>query len=171
MPLTVKSVTATESAEHENTVTEGALYQETFPANFWVPGKRIRSVGGCIVNDSNSTDTLTPRLRFGADGTTVTNDDQVAVGAAVDVADNDVGSFNVEATCEDVGDGTYRLVFAGVITDVDAPAVAAAKVVLAVTTAFNPAVPTYLSYTMDWSVASADNEVAGRCFAVDEITQ
>ena len=165
----VKTSTAVEGDEHENTLTEGALFQETFPANFWQPGKAVRFHGSAIVNDQNSTDTLTMRIRFGDDGTTVTNDDALGVSNAVDVADADVAMVDGVLICEDVGDGTYRLVGSGVISDADASDLLVNHFV-AVSTAFDPADPTYLSYTADWSVAHADNEVAGRSWLVEELT-
>lgn len=166
---TILTATAVIGDEHENTTTEGALRQYAFPANFWRPGKVVRFHGTALVLDQNSTNTLTMRVRFGDDGSTVTNDDALAVSNAVDVADNDVAIVDGTLVCEDVGDGTYRVVGSGFISDPDASDHIVNHFVT-VSTAFDPASATYLSYTADWSAAHADNEVASRSWLVAELT-
>lgn len=158
----------TEQAEVENTTTESAMAQTEFPAHFWKPGKVVRFEGACLVNDNNGTDTLTCRARFGTDGATLTNDDELGATDAVDVADGDIGVVRGTLVCRDLGDGTYQLVAQGVISDPDASG-ALVNDFADVGTAFDPGVATYLSYSAEWSVAHADDEVAAISWLVTEL--
>lgn len=170
MPLTVKSATGVAGTTVTNTTTETSLYQESFPANFWLPGKAVRLKVCATVPSTNSTDTLANAFRFGTDGSTLSNDDSIGANAATDVANDDIIVLDVEGTCEDVGDGTYRVVWTGFITDADASGVEL-KHVVGVSTAFNPALATYGTFSATWSVASASNQVAARSAVCLELTQ
>jgi len=167
---TIKTISATEQAEVEDTTTESPLWQESFPANFWQEGKAVKIRGSCVVNDNNSTDTLTLRGRFGADGSTLSNDDAVAASNAVDVADGDVGVLEMTGICtEDPTDSTkWRIVWSGFISDADASDILVNHAV-AVATSIAKNVASYFSYSAAWSVAHADNEVAGNSWLVEEL--
>lgn len=164
--LSVFAQSADEQAEVENTTTEGSMAGVVFPANFWLPGKIIRFRSDAIVKDSNSTDTVTPRLRFGVSSTPGSND-ALGAAAAVDAADSDIGLVVAELQCRDVGDGTYQLIARGEITTIDAAP--ARTLIHAISTPFNPAVATYLDYTATWSVAHVDNEIAARGYVCEEM--
>lgn len=166
--LRVFDVLSDRQAEVENTTTEGSLAQTSFPAGFWSDaGKVIMFHGAMTVVDNNSTDTATLRVRFGTDGSTLSNDDAVAASAAVDVADADLSMVRGTAVCRDVGDGTRQLVFSGTMSDSDAAGLLVRDFML-VSTAFDPAVATYLTWSLTWSVAHADNEAACEAWNVLE---
>lgn len=153
-----------EGAEHENTTTEGSIARHIFPANSMSPGKVYEFTCAIIVNDNNSTDTLTPAVRFGSSAT-VTSNTAVASLAAVDVADADVGGVHGFIHVH----SATRAVIEVYGAETDATGTITAKYFLAVPT-FDSTVAQYLDVTLDWSVAHADNEAAAAAFAVFERT-
>ena len=167
MSARIFDVITAEAAEHENSTTEGAFASTTFPADFWQVGKVVRFHGAVTVNDSNSTDTLTGRIRFGS-STTVTSNTEVVATGAVDVADNDAIVVDGLITCR-VGGSAGELVFSGSICDPDALGQAMVSF-YAAQTAIDMTAATYLNLTGDWSVAHADNEAAAAVWAVAELT-
>jgi hypothetical protein len=154
-----------EGTEHENTTTEGSIARKLFAANELLPGKIYDFECGVIVNDNNSTDTLTLAVRFGS-SSTVTSNTAIATSAAVDVADGDVaivrGSIHVQSAT--------RYVFMVAMAEPDAIGTITMKNQGPVlfTAAANTAY--YLDVTADWSVAHADNEVAAMSWSVTERT-
>jgi hypothetical protein len=162
--LRLNTMATAEGAEHENTTTEGSIARKAFAAGELLPGKIYGFECGVIVNDNNSTDTLTLAVRFGT-SSTVTSNTAIATSAAVDVADGDVaivrGTIHVQSTT--------RAVFLVEMAEPDAIGSITMKnqgpvlATIAAETAY------YLDVTADWSAAHADNEVAAMAFAVWEI--
>ncbi len=154
-----------EGAEHENTTTEGSLARFQFPAGALLPGKVYEFECGVVVNDNNSTDTLTLAVRFGT-SSTVTSNTAIATSAAVDVADADVaivrGRIHVQSAT--------RYVFLVEMSEPDAIASISMKCQGPVLFAGVAETAYYLDITGDWSVAHADNEAAAMCWAIYEIT-
>jgi len=153
-----------EGTEHENTITEGSIAQRLFAADELKIGKAYQFICGVVVNDSNSSDTLTPRIRFGSSAT-VTSNTAIWTGSAVDVADADVALITGWLFVE----SATRITFAvrGSSTDAVAtlnPTDTCVVFTSAADTAY------YLNVTLDWSVAHADNEAAAMFFKVIEIT-
>lgn len=153
-----------EGTEHENTVTEGSIAQRLFAAEELKIGKGYQFLCAIVVNDNNSTDTLTPAVRFGSSAT-VTSNTAIWTGGAVDVVDADVGLitgwFFVESAT--------RIVFCVRGSNTDAVATLNPTDTAVV---FTSAADTdyYLDITLDWSVAHADNEAAAMTFKVWELT-
>lgn len=138
------------SAEHENTTTEAAFDKSyTIPANVLTAGTVIHVVGQAYVVDNNSTDTLTLALKI---GTTT-----VAVTAAVDVADGDIGYFDAWITIRTAG-ASGTLVATGV-QGLGVPGTVTAKPFLLGSTAVDTTATQLISVTADWSAAHADDEV------------
>lgn len=152
-----------EGAEHENTTTEGSLARYAFPAGALTPGKVYDFECGVVVNDNNSTDTLTLAVRFGS-SSTVTSNTAIATSAAVDVADADVAIVRGSIHCQ----SATRLVFFVEMAEPDAIGTITMKNQGPVlfTSVANTAY--YLDVTGDWSVAHADNEAAAMAFSVTE---
>lgn len=167
----VREVRVAEGTEHENTTTEGPLHQHAFPAGFWKAGKVVEFEFGAIVNDNNSTDTLTCLIRFGADGSTLANDTAIATSAAVDVADGDVHVARGTLVCRSVtAAGVAVLVGQVFMNDPDATGtIAVDGYGPVVISSVNTLAATYLTYAADWSVAHADNEVACALAIVKEL--
>lgn len=145
-----------------NTTVEGFLAKHVFPGGALTPGKVIEFAGAARAVSTNSTDTLTPRLRFGVDLEEPGNNTAIAAGAAVDVANDDVCIVRGRIHCQD-----GRVVIEGVISDADAPGKLLshfAKVVDIVPGAYYA-----LDFTGQWSVAHADNQVQAEAWVVTEI--
>lgn len=154
-----------EGTEHENTTTEGSIARKQFTAGELLPGKAYGFECGVIVNDNNSTDTLTLRVRFGT-SSTVTSNTAIAASAAVDSEDGDValvtGTISVQSAT--------RYVFNCQMSEPDAIATISMKCQGPVLFAGVAETAYYLDVTADWSVAHADNEVAAMSWRVWEIT-
>jgi len=154
------------SAEVENTITETAFDEDyTIAAGSTEVGDvfRIRAVARVI--DNNSTDTLTLRLRIA--GT------DIIATAAVDVADNDVGHFDVLVTVQVVSQTTCTVVASGVQALGVPGTVTAKPFVLAGSTVTNWGTdnPATIDVTAQWSVAHADNEVRLEQLVVEKIAK
>lgn len=149
-----------------DTTDEGSLARYEFRPNELSAGKVFSFNGAIRATKTNGTDTLTPALRFGADGEDPSANTAISAAAAVDVADGDVcvvsGRIHVQSTT--------RIVIEGTISDCDAPGSkllsAFAEVVdIAPNTAY------YLDITGKWSVAHADNSVQAEAWVVTELAR
>jgi hypothetical protein len=160
----IVQMSTAEGAEHENSTTEGSIARKQFVAGELLPGKVYGFECGVIVNDNNSTDTLTLTVRFGT-SSTVTSNTAIATSAAVDVADGDVAI--VRGTIE-VQSAT-RYVFRVEMAEPDAIGTITMKNQGPVLFTAAAGTAYYLDVTADWSVAHADNEVAAMSFLVYEL--
>lgn len=154
MPIAIQQVASGEGTEHENTLVEGSIYRKSFAANELRPGQVYSFAVPIIVNDNNSTDSLTPAVRFGTSDTVASNT-LVASGSVIDVADNDVG---VVFGWIEVHSSTRAVIFGG-ISGCDANGTVALNQFASVVT-IAPDTAYRLDVTLDWSVAHVDNEAA-----------
>jgi hypothetical protein len=158
--LRVKTIGTGEGTEHENTTTEGTIARKQFTADELQVGQVWDFHCAVVVNDNNSTDTLTLAIRFGT-SSTVTSNTAIGTSAAVDSADADFaviwGRIEVQTAT--------RVVISGFLSAADAANVEKACAFYA---PFTIAAGTahVLDITADWSVAHADNEVAAAGFHV-----
>ncbi len=159
----IRQLSSAEGTEHENTTTEGSVCRYQFLAGSLTPGKIIEFECGVVVNDNNSTDTLTPAIRFGT-SSTVTSNTSIAVGGAIDVADADVCIIRGTITVQ----SATRIVFNPQIADCDAAGTITMDGHGPVLFASTAATAYYLDVTLDWSVAHADNEAAAMSWNVIE---
>ena len=144
VPLRFASVAA--STAVTNTTTETAFDKShTIPANTLQPGDVLKIRGQVIAPATNSTDTLTLKLKIGS---TV-----IAQTAAVDVANNDLGYFDATvivrtngASGTIVGAGEQALGTPGTVTS---------KPFCLASTALDTTVDQLLAVTATWSVANA----------------
>ncbi len=139
---------------HTNSTDEASLYRKEFKPGELGAGKIFEFAAGAIVSGNNSTDTVTPRLRWGPTSATPASNTALGAAAAVDSEDADMGKAFVRIVCE----SATRAVVEGYVTTIDAVPLA---------TQFGPTVLTidptatyYLDYTADWSVAHAGNIIA-----------
>lgn len=163
MSATIRKIASAEGTEHENTTTEGSIATYAFAAGSLTPGKLYGFDGLCVVNDNNSTDTLTPAIRFGTSATVASNT-AVITGAAVDVADGDLCHVRGVIHCQ----STTRIVITAQIQGPDANGTTAVYAGGAVIT-IDQSTAYRLDFTLDWSVAHADNEAAAAAWAVYEL--
>jgi len=149
---------------HENTTDEGSLSQYVVPANALVAGSTIRFWAAGVVEDNNSTDTVTISVRLGS-STTVTSNVAVFTTAAVDAADSDIYCLHGIIQVRTAGPkGTAVAMMS--YQDPDATGTAPKwnyKDPFSVDTTAK----LYLDITADWSVAHADNEINSEMFVVD----
>ena len=143
----------TSQGSHFNTVTEGtASTTVTIAADTLVAGNALHIKSYGRVTSNNSTDTLTPTLKFGDTDTSATT--TIATGAALDVDDDDLVRLNAWITIRTIGssgtfvaDGTFE-------TD----ALGATKLLWTKpSTSINTTVDQTLAMFFDWSVANEDN--------------
>lgn len=160
--LNIRTLNLAEGAEHENTTVEGSIASHTFAAGSLTPGKLYIAQGAVVVNDNNSTDTSTLRVRFGS-SSTVTSNTAVAASAAINVEDADFAGALIYIHCQT----TTRIVISTLLSAPDAAGVEAAYWHYAEVT-IDQATEYYLDLTNDWSVAHADNEIAAAAWAVIE---
>lgn len=164
MTMRLIQIATAEGAEHENSTTEGSLAQKAFAANELSAGKVFRGSCGVIVNDNNSTDTLTLGVRFGTDADAPASNTDCGQSSAIDAADSDQAIVMWELHVQ----STTRAVLLVDMQDPDAKGTGTITrhmtvLTIAADTAY------YLDVTADWSVAHADNEVAAATFAVFEV--
>jgi hypothetical protein len=134
--------------EHENTVTDADLFSYSIAPNKLEVGDIIRVKVFCTVIDSNSTDTLTPILKFG--GTAI------ATGAALDVADDDIVYAWADIHVTAIGESGTMTAVSEIRTD----ALGAVHVIGATSlTSKDTTGALAVALNVDWSVAHADNEV------------
>lgn len=162
MSLRLVQVASGAGTELANSTTETSLARKTFAANELSAGKVFRFGAAVRVTDQNSTDTLTPRVRFGSAAAPASNT-ACAAGAAVDVADNDVGI--VDGILE-VQSATRAVIY-GTISDVDAEGSKLQASFFEILTLAADTVY-YLDITGTWSVAHADNKAQAEAFHVVE---
>jgi len=134
--------------EHENTTDAADIGSYTIPADTLKVGDIVRIKAFCTVVDTNSTDTLTPILKFG--GTAI------ATGAALDVADDDIVYAWADVHVTAIGSSGTMTAISEIRTDENGgTSVTAATNLTSKDTTGGLAV----ALNVDWSVAHADNEV------------
>jgi|TARA_B100001094_G_C18096005_1_gene753061 hypothetical protein len=149
---------------HENTIAEGALSVYTIPANTLVAGSTIRFWAAGVVEDNNSTDTLTTAIRLGT-STTDSSNTAVFSSAAVDVADDDIYCFQGLIQIRTAGSSGTAVAMVS-YQDPDATGTAP-KWNFKTSFAVDTTSALRLAITGDWSVAHADNEANSEMFVVD----
>tara|TARA_R110001592_G_C12823655_1_gene719221 strand:- start:41 stop:646 length:606 start_codon:yes stop_codon:yes gene_type:complete len=156
--------TVADGTSHENTVTEGSLDRLAIPANTLVAGSTLRIWASGIVEDNNSTDTLTVLIRLGTSATVGSNE-AVFTSTAVDSADADVYALHGVIQIRTAGSsGTAVAMFS--FQDPDAAATTPAWQVKA-SFAVDTTSKLHLDFAADWSVAHEDNETNSTMFVVD----
>ena len=145
------------SAALTNTVTETALDSVSIGADTLKAGDVVHIVAQGIATATNSTDTLTIKVKFGTVVLTAT--------AAVDVADNDVWFTNTYVTIRTQGaSGTF--VSAGHNT-LGVEGTATARTDIVASTAIDTTAAQTCQITGTWSVASASNSCRNDQFIVE----
>lgn len=159
----IVQMSASEGAEHENTTTENTIARKTFSPGELTAGKVYTGTVGVIVNDNNSTDTLTLAVRFGTTSATPASNTSGGASSAVDSEDADQAVVKWELH---VQTATRAILY----VDMQAPdAKGTGAVTRHMTVLTIVATSTYyLDVTADWSVAHADNEVAASSVVVVE---
>lgn len=138
------------SAAVTNTVTETAFDKTyTFAANQLKAGDVIRIRGQAIATATNSTDTLTIRVKIGS--TTV------VASAALDVANNDVAVFDITLVIRTAG-ASGTVVGSGFVT-IGPPATATVKPFALASTTIDTTATQAITVTAQWSVADPGNSV------------
>ena len=134
--------------EHENSTDAADLFSYMIPANKLEVGDIVRIKAFCTVIDSNSTDTLTPILKFG--GTAI------ATGAALDVADSDIVYVWADVHVKKIGSAGTMTAISEIRTD----ALGATTVIAATSlTSKDTTGALAVALNVDWSVAHAENIV------------
>jgi len=142
--------------EHENSTDAVDLAFYKIQPNKLKVGDIIRIKVFCTVVDSNSTDTLTPILKFG--GTAV------ATGAALDVDDSDIVYAWADVHVTTTGSSGKMTSCAEIRTD----ALGAVHVIAATNlTSIDTTSAVDVVLNVDWSAAHADNEVRLDTFSVE----
>jgi hypothetical protein len=151
------STTATSNAENKTT-------QYVIPANTLVAGSTIRVRFAVLAPtiDTGGTDNLKVRLRFGSDGTVVTNDTEVAVSTDVDQAAND---FSVGDMIIQVRTSTTAVAF-GTIADSDALGSKLVSAQFEPQFTIDTSVKNYVTVTTQFSTTDA-NLAQSEAFVVD----
>lgn len=147
---------------HTNSTDEAILASHSIPANRLRDGTRIRIFAQVIATATNSTDTLTLKIRVGGVAGTV-----IFATAAIDVADNDIGVIVAEAVIRTDG-ASGTLVGAG-IGSLGVPTTGTARGSSIGSTAIDTTAAQVVCVTGDWSVASASNSCRADIFNVDVI--
>ena len=149
---------------HENSTDEASMSQYIIPAKTLVAGSTIRFWAAGVVEDNNSTDTLTMAVRLGT-STTVTSNTAVFSTAAVDVADDDIYCLQGMIQIRTAGSSGTAVAMMS-YQDSDATGTAP-KWNYKSSFAVDTTSALYLDITGDWSVAHADNEANSEMFVVD----
>jgi hypothetical protein len=157
------SVETAAGTAHTNSTDEAVLGSYTFPAYFWQPGKVVKARAAVRATATNSTDTLTCYVRFGAAALTGT---AIYTSAAVDVADDDIFVADIQITCRDA-DASSTLVCSVIGCNPDATG-EAADIEFTIVSTVDTTAATYLGITGDWSVASASNSCQLEALSVFE---
>ena len=152
---------------HENSTDEASMSQYIIPAKTLVAGSTIRFWAAGVVEDNNSTDTLTMAVRLGT-STTVTSNTAVFSTAAVDVADDDIYCLQGMIQIRTAGSSGTAVAMMS-YQDSDATGTAP-KWNYKASFAVDTTSALYLDITGDWSVAHADNEANSEMFVVDIVT-
>ena len=134
--------------EHENSTDAADLFSYYIPANKLEVGDIVRIKVFCTVIDTNSTDTLTPILKFG--GTAI------ATGAALDVADDDIVYAWADVHVTATGSSGTMTAISELRTDALGATVIIGQTAL---TSMDTTGTLQVVLNVDWSGAHADNEV------------
>lgn len=147
-----------DSAAVTNTVTETAFNKSyTIPANSLQVGDVIRIRGQALATATHSTDTLVVKVYIGATA--------ICATATLDVADNDIASFDIVLTVRTIGaSGTF--VAAGTTT-IGPPTSATTKAFNLLSTALDTTVTEAITVKATWSVADVGNSVLLKELVID----
>lgn len=118
-----------------------------FPANLLKVGTRIKFRGQVIATATNSTDTLTIKVKLGS--TVIFN------SGALDVANNDISYFDGEITVRDIG-ATGHIVANGIGT-IGTEGTSTDKAFKLASTAIDTTATQALTVTAQWSTTNAGN--------------
>lgn len=149
-----------------SSTTESVASQFTIPAGTLVAGSTVRVRFVVNAYDSNGSDTLIVRLRFGSDGSTMSSDTECAVSTAVDQADNDFSVGDMVIQCRTAGSSGTGVAF-GTIADSDALGSKLVSAQFEPSFTINTTVANYVSVTTTWDASHADNEATTQAFVVD----
>lgn len=141
-----------------NTVTETSLGGYTIAANTLRAGDKIRIRGFVNVTATNSTNTLLLKVKIGSTILYAT--------AAVDVADGDIGWFDIEITVRTIG-GSGTIVAQGTAA-LGVPGTVTSKPGFLASTAIDTTATQAVTVTGTWSVASASNSCKLQDLTVDK---
>ena len=144
------------SREHENSTDAADLATYTIPADTLSVGDIVRIKVFATVIDSNSTDTLTPILKFG--GTAI------ATGANLAVADDDIVYAWADVHVTKTGSSGTCTAIAELRTDALGATVIIGQTAL---TSMDTTGGLAVVLNVDWSAAHADNEVRIDTFSVE----
>jgi hypothetical protein len=150
------------SATLTNATAETVLKSAVLPKNFLTAGKRIKVKSLVTIPSTNSTDTLTVRIRVGP--TTLTGT-VVCTTGAVDAANGDIAMVEAEILVRSVG--TAGVIIVDGKAGLDAPGVALGAHGQVVT-AVNSEAALRVEVTGAWSVASASNQCAAEYLTIEE---
>tara|TARA_R100001510_G_C7653890_1_gene212404 strand:+ start:852 stop:1451 length:600 start_codon:yes stop_codon:yes gene_type:complete len=142
--------------------TENMAAQYKIPADTLVAGSTIRVRFVCLTSDQGGDD-LTIRLRFGKDGSTMTNDTECAVNTPVTQAD---GDFSVGDIIIQVRTTTTAVAF-GTIADSDALGSKLVSAQFEPSFTIDATKDNYVSVTTQWDGSNADNKCTTQAFVVD----
>tara|TARA_R100000234_G_scaffold109215_1_gene81006 strand:+ start:703 stop:1215 length:513 start_codon:yes stop_codon:yes gene_type:complete len=133
---------------HTNSTDAADLFSYSIPANKLEMNNIVRVKAFATVTDNNSTDTLTPVLKFG--GTAI------ATGAALDVADSDIVYVWADVHVTKIGSAGTMTAISEIRTD----ALGATTVIAATSlTSKDTTGALAVALNVDWSVAHAENIV------------
>lgn len=144
-PVLFENIVADSTAVSDTTDETAFNKTITIPANFLRAGDVVRIKGSVVATATNSTDTLTVKVKIGS---TV-----IHTITAVDVANNDAANFDIEVTIRTIG-ATGTMVAMG-FAGVGVPATATSKVASLASTAIDTTASKAVSATATWSAASA----------------
>lgn len=144
------------SSALSNSTTETTLDSRAIVANALKAGDVIEVTAQGIATATNSTDTLTIKIKVGSSVACAT--------AAVDVADNDVWFLHTFITIRTDG-GSGTLVAAG-IAQVGVEGTATMRIDILASTAVDTTAAQTVAVTGTWSVASASNSCRNDTFIV-----
>lgn len=148
-----------------NSTSETVLASHSLGANALQAGKTYQLRAAVSVPSTNSTDTLTLKVRIG--GTTLTGT-AVYTSAAVDVANSDLAVIDCEIHVFSVGSSGAARALTQASTGPDASAIAVGSYYAAVSS-LDTTAAILIELTGTWSVAHADNQCAAVMFAVREV--
>lgn len=149
---------------HSNSTDEAVLASYSFPANTLLVGQRIAFSASLEATSTNSTDTLTVKMRLG--GTTLTGT-VIWTSAAIDVANGDSCRVTGELFVTAIGSSSGSITAACLGAGPDATGTAAGSSDVNVVGSLNTEAALLLELTADWSVQSASNSCIARNFHVD----
>ena len=134
--------------EHENSTDAADILSYYIPANKLEVGDIVRIKVFCTVVDNNSSDTLTPILKFGGSA--------IATGAALDVNDDDIVYAWADVHVTATGSSGTMTAISELRTDALGATVIIGQTAL---TSKDTTGTLQVVLNVDWSAAHADNEV------------